>query len=343
MGVSVETILAGDIGGTNARLAVFEAGDRDFEITAAKTYPARDYPDLETILARFLGETGLHPSVACLGVAGVIRRGVVEMVNLPWRVDAAVLSRKLAIPVVRLLNDLEAAAWGVEALEPAGEEILLEGEPDLEGNRCLCSPGTGLGEAGMVYTPEGHLPFRSEGGHVNFAPRDDLEIDLLRHLLERYGHVSYERVLSGPGLGTLYRFLRDTGRGTEPAWLAERLEGGTPGSVITELALSGQSEICSAALDLFVSIYGSAAGNLALKTAATGGVWLGGGIPPRILPRLRGSAFRKAFVSKGRLRHMMEKVPVRVVTDDRLALLGAARSALRFVRGFSGGGVAADP
>lgn len=338
----MDSILSGDIGGTNARLAVFRfgggAGGRDWEILASKTYPARDFQGLEEVLREFLRETGLRPAIASLGVAGVIRGGAVRMTNLPWQPDAGRIARDLALSRVLFLNDLEAAAWGIEALGPSGQTVLHAGEPDAEGNRCLCSAGTGLGEAGMVSTPAGHLPFHSEGGHVNFAPRDAVEIDLLRHLMAQFGHVSYERVVSGPGLLNVYAFLRDTGRGTEPGWLADRIRGGSPGKVVTECALAGESELCTAAVELFARVYGSAAGNLALKTTATGGVWLGGGIAPSILPFLGAAGFREAFVSKGRLTPVMEKIPVSVVTDDRLALLGAARAGLRtFLRDHGGG------
>lgn len=337
-------ILAGDVGGTHARLALFSsAAGGSLALKATRTYPSAGFPGLQEVLAEFLRETGARPRAASLGIAGVIRKGKVEMmVNLPWRPEAAAIARALGMERVHFLNDMEAAAWGVEALGPEGQAELLSGDADSDGNRCLISAGTGLGEAGIVRHPEGYLPFRSEGGHVNFAPRNELESDLLRHLAARFGgHLSYERVCSGPGLVNVYAFLRDTGRGEEPAWLAERIQAGSAGRVITDCALKGESELCSAALDLFVSIYGSAAGNLALKTLATGGVWLGGGIAPRILDRLRGPVFREAFLSKGRLRPMMELIPVKVCIDDRLALLGAAREA--FTRSGASRGATASP
>lgn len=326
-------ILAGDIGGTHARLAIFETEGHDGHIgepSLFKTYASGEFPSLEEVLRRFLDETGARPVSAALGIAGVIRRNRVEMMaNLPWKPDAESLCANLGLPHLVLLNDLEAAAWGVQVLPPSGAATLLAGEPDPDGNRCLLAAGTGLGEAGMVKTPEGHLPFRSEGGHVNFAPRDELEIELLRHLQARYGHVSFERVLSGPGLYNIYKFLRDTGRGAEAPWLHRRLRDASPGRVITDCALTGESELCSQAVDLFARIYGTAAGNLALKTLATGGVWLGGGIAPRLLPRLQGPAFRDAFLSKGRMQGMMELIPVRVITEGRVAVLGAANAAVR--------------
>lgn len=328
----METILSGDIGGTHARLALFQADGGEVSFSAIKTYPSKDFAALEDVLHAFLEETKARPVAAALGVAGVLRGNTVQMVNLPWRPDASVIASKLSIPKVLFLNDLEAAAWGVPALGLESRKTLHAGEPDPDGNLCLVSAGTGLGEAGMIRVRDGFLPFRSEGGHVNFGPRNEVELDLLRYLTERFGSsVSYERIVSGPGLLNVYSFLRDTGRGSEPAWLADRFKAKphTPGRVITDCALSGESELCSDALDLVVSVYGSAAANMALKTLATAGVWLGGGIAPRILDRLRGPIFRESFLSKGRLRSMMEKIPVHVSTDDRLALLGAARAALK--------------
>jgi glucokinase len=326
----VEFILSGDIGGTNARLALFQAEGGVVRFSALKTYQSRDFAALEDVLSAFLADTGAKPVAAALGVAGVLRGNTVQMVNLPWKPDALVIAAKLGIPKVLFLNDLEAAAWGVPALGPESRVTLLNGDPDLDGNLCLISAGTGLGEAGMVRWGGVHLPFRSEGGHVNFGPTNALEIDLLNHLSKRFGTVSYERIVSGPGLHNIYLFLKETGRGEEPAWLAERFQAKphTPGRVITDCGLSGESQLCSDAIDLFVSVYGSAAGNLALKTLATAGVWLGGGIAPRLLPRLQGPVFRDAFFNKGRLRSMMERIPVHVSTDDRLALLGAARAGL---------------
>lgn len=326
----VDFIVSGDIGGTNARLALFQAEGGVVRFSSQKTYPSRDFAALEDVLKAFLEETGAKPVAAALGVAGVLRGNTVQMVNLPWKPDATFIAAKLGIPKVLFLNDLEAAAWGVPALGPESRRTLHVGEPDPDGNLCLISAGTGLGEAGMVRKGDGYIPFRSEGGHVNFGPRNALEIDLLNHLTKRFGSVSYERIVSGPGLHNVYLFLKETGRGEEPAWLTERFQAKphTPGRVITDNALSGESQLCSDTLDLFVSIYGSAAGNLALKTLATAGVWLGGGIAPRILPRLQGPIFQEAFLAKGRLRSMMERIPVHVSTDDGLALLGAARAAL---------------
>lgn len=322
-------ILVGDIGGTNTRLALFEApqGNGALRHTDIDIFPSAQYTGLDEIAAKFLKQTGASVEVACFGIAGPVRDGVSKVSNLPWVVNAREISVKLAIERVILLNDLEANAHGIAVLDASDFVTLNEGEADSSGNCALISAGTGLGEAGLLAEGNGHRPFASEGGHADFAPRNELEIELLRYLLKRWPHVSCERVLSGPGLFNIYQFLRDTGRGSEPAWLAERMQQGNPSAVISETALAGTAEICVQALDMFVAIYGSEAGNLALKLMATGGVFIGGGIAPKIAPRLRDSTFIKAFADKGRFRSLLESVPVRVIMNDKTALLGAAHYA----------------
>jgi glucokinase len=239
-------------------------------------------------------------------------------------VDADQLATLLGFDAVTLVNDLEANALGLGALETKDFAVLNEGVPDADGNTAIISAGTGLGEAGLHFEGTMRRPFASEGGHADFAPRNELEIELLRYLLPQFRHVSYERVLSGPGLLNIYRFLRDTGRAEEPVWLADEMNDGDPSAAITRAALQGKSELCMRALDLFVSIYGAEAGNLALKVKATGGVFLGGGIAPRIIEQLKSPAFMEAFTAKGRMRPLLEAVPVRVILNDMTALLGAA-------------------
>lgn len=238
--------------------------------------------------------------------------------------DADHLATLFGFEAVALVNDFEANAFGLGALEAKDFIALNEGMPDSEGNTAIISAGTGLGEAGLHFEGQTRRPFASEGGHSDFAPRNELEIELLRYLLPQFHHVSYERVLSGPGLLNIYKFLRDTRRGEEPAWLAEDMQEADPSAVITQAALAGKSEICMRALDLFVSIFGAEAGNLALKLRATGGIFLGSGIAPRIIEKLKSPAFMEAFTAKGRMRALLEAVPVRVILNDMTALLGAA-------------------
>jgi len=239
-------------------------------------------------------------------------------------VDADQLATLFGFDAVTLVNDLEANAFGLVALEAKDFAVLNEGAPESEGNTAIISAGTGLGEAGLHFEGKMRRPFASEGGHADFAPRNELEIELLRYLIPQFHHVSYERVLSGPGLLNIYTFLRDTGRGEEAAWLADEMQEADPSAVITRAALEGKSELCMRALDLFVSIYGAEAGNLALKVNATGGVFLGGGIAPRIIDKLKSPAFMEAFTAKGRMRPLLEAVPVRVILNDTTALVGAA-------------------
>jgi glucokinase len=320
-------ILAGDIGGTSSRLACFEVQDGRLSLVTERIYPSRNYKGLDEIAMSFAAAQSGKIHCACFGIAGPVRNGRVVTPNLAWVVDSQVLARELNLPTVRLLNDLEANAHGIAALEPQDLVTLNPGAPDAQGNAAVISVGTGLGEAGLFWDGKAHHPFACEGGHVDFAPRTDLETELLSYLRSKFEHVSWERVLSGPGLYTLYQFLRETGRGEEPAALTQELQTEDPSAVISKAGLEGRHELCVKALDLFVSFYGAEAGNLALKLMATGGVYIGGGVAPRILPKLQGPAFMAAFTAKGRMRPLMEAMPVRVILKDSTALLGAARCA----------------
>jgi glucokinase len=320
-------ILAGDVGGTNTRLAVFDDKGGRLTPTAEATFPSREHPSLESVLRKFNAAHPLPIDRACFGIAGPVRHGRSDATNLPWVVDARLVARELGLQAVGLINDLEANAYGIAALEPNDFAVLNAGAPDAEGNQAIISAGTGLGEAGLTWDGKQHRPFATEGGHSDFAPRNHLEMELLGYLLKQFQRVSYERVVSGPGLLNIYRFLRDTGRGEEPAWLAEKMRDQDPGAVVSQAALDGKSDLCVQALDLFVSLYGAEAGNLALKLLATGGVYLGGGIAPKIISKLQDPIFLNAFTAKGRLKPLLQAMPVRVILNDRTALLGAARCA----------------
>jgi len=320
-------ILAGDIGGTKTNLAVFAAGPRLAVPLAEARFVSHEHPGLVAVVRRFLAAHPVRVTHACVGVAGPVRDGRCEATNLPWVVDAVELARELGIPRASVINDLEANAYGLAALGPADLATLAPGAPGARGNACIIAAGTGLGEAGLYWDGREHRPFASEGGHASFAPTSDLEVELLQALRRRWDHVSWERVVSGPGLVAVYSFLRDSGRGIEEPWVADALGAGDPAAAITEAARDGRSPLCARALDLFVGLYGAEAGNLALKTMATGGVYLGGGIAPRIAERLCAGGFMHAFLAKGRMRPLLEAMPVRVVLNDRAALLGAARCA----------------
>jgi glucokinase len=320
-------ILAGDVGGTSTRLGFFEAVGGRLRPVAEQTYRSREHTGLDEIVGAFVAARDLKPAHACFGIAGPVRQGVARTPNLPWVVDAARLASGLGLGEVVLLNDLEANAYGVWELAPADFAVLNAGAPGAAGNAAIISAGTGLGEAGFYWDGRQHRPFACEGGHADFAPRNDVEAELLLHLWKKLGHVSYERVLSGPGLYLLYEFLRDSGRGPEGPRVRERMRHEDPSAVVSQEALAGSCGLCVQALDLFVSLYGAEAGNLALKILTTGGVYVGGGIAPKILPKLQGGAFLEAFVSKGRMRPLLEAIPVRVILNDKTALLGAARCA----------------
>jgi glucokinase len=320
-------ILAGDIGGTNARLAFFDISDGRFSLVSASVFPSREFGGLDRIVAKFVDATRLHPDAACFGVAGPVRDGRVEASNLPWIIESKRLADELHLKKAVLINDLEANAWGIATLDPKDVVTLNQVKGNPVGNQAVISAGTGLGEAGMYWDGTKHHIFASEGGHADFAPRDELEIDLFRYLSGRFGHVSYERVISGPGLVNVFHFLRDTGRGTEPQWLTEEMLHSDPAAAISNAALSGKCPMCEHALDLFASVFGAEAGNLALKVMATGGVYLGGGIAPKMLAKLSGPLFMRAFLGKGRMQPLLESMPVKVITNDKTALMGAARCA----------------
>ena len=321
-------ILAGDIGGTHARLGLFQAQNGRLELLAQSVFPSREYRGLHEIVARFLERQAIQPETACFGIAGPVLDGRAETSNLPWTVEATRLAAELHLPCALLINDLEANAWGIQDLSEADFVWLNRVTTPAVGNQAVISAGTGLGEAGLYWDGKKYQAFACEGGHSDFAPRNELEIDLLRYLLARFEHVSYERIVSGPGLVNVYQFLRDTGRAEEPKWLAEQISGGDPAAAISSAALNGKSDLAEQALDLWVSIYGAEAGNLALKLKATGGVFLGGGISPKIVAKLRGPLFMQSFVGKGRLEGLLKAMPVRLIANDSAALIGAARCAV---------------
>ena len=320
-------ILAGDIGGTSARLAFFEVVAGRLRVAAEKTYPSAQYPGLAPIALDFVEAAKLPVARACFGIAGPIRDGRVKTPNLPWVVDSGELGQVLGLERAHLINDLEANAYGIDALGPEDFRTIQEGASGASGNGAVVSAGTGLGEAGLYWDGTQHQPFACEGGHTDFGPRNELEGDLLVHLRNKFGRVSYERIVSGPGLLNIYEFLRDSGRGAETPAVAAQMREDDPSSVISRFALGGECPLCLQALDLFVSIYGAEAGNAALKFMATGGVFIGGGIVPKIIEKLAGPLFVDAFNAKGRMRPLLESIPVRVILNPMTALLGAARYA----------------
>lgn len=313
-------ILAGDIGGTHTRLALFEKGK---QIGEEKKYESPRYPSLEKIGEEFLRETGAKVKKACFGVAGPVRDGVCKATNLPWVIQAKALGLHLSISSVFLLNDLEANAWGIKALKKEDLYVLQEGR-EQKGNQAIISAGTGLGEAGMFWDGEEHRPFACEGGHTDFAPRDEEEVALFLYLKKRFGHVSYERVVSGPGLCSVYQFLVETGREKEMPAVRKAMEKGEAARVVSEWGKEGKDLACEKAVDWWVSLYGAEAGNVALKFLSLGGLFVGGGIAPQLIEKLKKGPFLSSFRQKGRFQDLLSTIAIRVVMNDNAALLGAA-------------------
>jgi glucokinase len=344
-------ILAGDIGGTKTILALYEWVNERVEPVRLETFHSADYKSLEEILDEFLTpptpptpldelETDtadkveepeavsppepLKLAAACFGIPGPVIDNHSQTTNLAWVVDGSTIAKKFGIPRVQLLNDLEATAYGILLLRADEVEVLNPGTPPKKRQAlALIAAGTGLGEAILFWDGKSYRPMPSEGGHTDFAPTNDYEIELLRYLRSQYLHVSYERLLSGPGLHAIYEYVRDTKK-NEPTWLAEKIKAGDPAGEIAEAGLTGQAEIAKQTLDLFASIYGAEAGNLALKALSLDGVYVAGGMAPKLIKKLQDGTFMKSFMNKGRYKRLLSHMPVKVVMNQQAALLGAA-------------------
>jgi glucokinase len=317
-------VLAGDIGGTKTSLGIFKRGKRRPAFKYSRTYPSMEFKGLEDIIELFLETYSLSVTKACFGVAGPVQNGKCKTTNLPWQVHENRIERRFGFKRVRLLNDLSAMALSIPCLMK-NELFTINAVKVPKGqNIGLIAPGTGLGESLLFYRKGEYFPIPSEGGHTDFSPRNEIEMKLLRYLRRQYGHVSMERVLSGPGIFSIYKFLRSTGSYKEPKWLTNKIRGMDPARLITETALNKGQKLCMKTLDFFVSILGAAAGNLALTGMTTGGVYLGGGIPQKILPKFKERTFMDSFTDKGRFKSLMKRIPVHVVLNDRAPLLGAA-------------------
>lgn len=322
-------ILAGEIGGTRTRLAAFQTEGNRLECVVEKIYNSQEHDGLMGILSQFIKEEGIPVHSACFGVAGPVRSGRSRISNLPWTIDSRELAKQLKLNSVGLLNDLEAYAHGIDALESKDFFTLSEGSEDAEGNRAVISAKTGLGVAGMFWDGFRHHPFACEGGHADFAPKDDLQMQLLVHLQKKFGRISCERILSGPGIKNIYEFLRDAGKAEEPQWLKDEMAAAKDQpAFISQLALEGKAEICSRTLAIFVSVFGAEAGNCALYYMSTGGIFIGGVIAAKTITRMKDSGFMAAFLDKGRLESILKDIPVRIVLNDDCGLIGAARYTL---------------
>ncbi len=323
-------ILAGNIGATRTRLAAFQTEGNKLELVVQKTYKSQQHGGLQEIISAFVKTEGIPVHSACFGVAGPVRGGKSKISNLPWTIDSQELAAQLRLVSVGLINDLEAYAYGIDALESKDLVTLSEGlGEDAEGNRVVIAARTGLGVAGLYWDGFRHHPFPCEGGHADFAPKNDLEAELAQYLRKKHDHVSCERILSGPGLKNIYDFLRDAGKVEEPSWLQKQMgEAPDPPALISQLALEKKAAICDQALNIFVGVYGSETGNCALNFMATGGVFIGGNIAAKIVPRMQDPVFMNSFLNKGRMRTLLADMPVKIVLNDDAGIIGAAQYTL---------------
>ncbi|MEO8737726.1 MAG: glucokinase [Edaphobacter sp.] len=325
-------ILAGDVGGTKVHLALYNFEGGKLRCIREQKFPAHEFSTLDAVVNQFLtprddGDQSEKQQIAaaCFGIPGPVRGGRITLTNLPWKLDVHDLQKSLDIEHIFLINDLEANAYGIPELAPDMICTLHPANSASVGHRGLISAGTGLGEALLIWDGKHHRPIPSEGGHCDFAPRTDREVALLQYLRRTVkGHISFERVVSGLGIKNIYAYLREVEEFDEPEWLRERLAAEDPNAVIGECAAEGSSSICFETMEIFSAAYGAEAGNVALKVLAMGGIYLGGGIVPKILKTLQNGAFTQAFLDKGRLSPLLQCIPVRVILDDTCALLGAA-------------------
>src|SRR5271166_5103592 len=322
-------ILAGEIGATRTRLAAFEKEGSRLKIVVEKTYPSQQHSSLSEIISAFIKAEGVGVYQACFGVAGPVRRGRSKISNLPWVIDSRDLAKQLKLDSVGMINDLEAYAYGIDGLDSKDFVTLNEGSEDAEGNRAIISARTGLGVAGLYWDGFRHHPFACEGGHSDFAPRNALEMELLSYLQKRYSRISCERLLSGPGIKNIYDFLRDTKKADEPAWLRDQIAAGPdPPALISQLAPEGKAAICDQTMTIFVSIYGAETGNVALNFLSTGGIYIGGSVAAKNVPKMKDPVFMQSFLDKGRMVGLLKEIPVMIVLNDDAGIIGAARYTL---------------
>jgi glucokinase len=322
-------ILAGEIGATRTRLAAFETEGSRLTIVVEKTYPSQEHSGLSELLSAFVKTEGIAVHSACFGVAGPVRRGRSKVSNLGWEIDSRDLAQQLKLDSVGMINDSEAYAYGIDGLDSKDLVALNEGSEDAEGNRAVISARTGLGVAGLYWDGFRHHPFACEGGHSDFAPRNAQEMEMLAYLQKKYGRISYERLLSGPGIKNIYDFLRDAKKADEPQWLKDQIASAPdPPAVISQMAAEGKAAICDQTLSIFVSIYGAETGNCALNFLATGGIFIGGSVAAKNVSKMKDPIFMQSFLDKGRMGELLKEMPVTIVLNDDCGLIGAARYTL---------------
>ncbi len=322
-------ILVGDIGGTRTRLAAFQTEGNRLDCAVEKTYESQEHAGLQEILVQFIRTEQIPVHSACFGVAGPVRNCKSKISNLPWTIDSRELAAQLKLDSVGLLNDLEAYAYGIDALESKDFVTLSEGLEDAEGNRAVISARTGLGVAGLYWDGFRHHPFACEGGHADFAPKDSLQVELLSYLQKKYGRISCERILSGPGIRNIYDFLRDTKRAEESSSLHDEMSAAHDApALISKLAIEGKSALCEQTMALFVSVFGAETGNCALRYMTTGGIFIAGIIAAKNVEKMKQPSFLQAFLDKGRMSSLLKDMPVKIVLNDDCGLIGAARYTL---------------
>ncbi|HEX3821392.1 MAG TPA: glucokinase [Candidatus Sulfotelmatobacter sp.] len=322
-------ILVGDIGGTRTRLAAFQTEGSRLECVVQKSYPSHEHDGLPEILPHFVRGQGIPVHSACFAVAGPVRDGRSKISNLTWTIDSRELATQLRLDKVGLLNDMEAYAYGIDALESKDFIAVSEGSEDAEGNRAVISARTGLGMAGLYWDGFRHHPFACEGGHADFAPRNDVEMQLLSYLQKKHGRISYERILSGPGIRNIYEFLRDTKVAEEPVGLKDEIAASHDVSAtIANAAAAGRAAICEKTMEIFVSVFGAETGNCALRYMTTGGIFIGGIIAVKNVESMKAPAFIQAFLDKGRMGSLLKDMPVKIILNDDCGLIGAARYTL---------------
>ena len=315
------TVLAGDVGGTKTNIALYKIDKGVFTLQRQQRYVSKDHRSLEDIIHDFSGDA--LPDRICAAVAGPVIKGKSKLTNLSWTLDCEAMSASLQRPV-SFINDLEATAYGLAGLKEEERALIAPGDAGAEGNIAILAPGTGLGEAGLYWDGQAYHPFATEGGHSDFAPRTDMDLELFKYLRGQFGHVSWERVVSGMGIKTLYQFCTHARKEKAPDWLVQRMEKEDPAAVISEAAMKREDPVCAEVMDLFVRFLATEASSLVLKMMATGGLYLAGGIPPKILPLIQNENWEKNFDNNGRMHDLSEKVPVYVVLNDKMALMGAA-------------------
>lgn len=319
--VNGPTILAGDVGATKTTLGILQYGKTGLDVLSEITYPSKDFASLSALIHHFLSGKAT-PARMSFGVAGPVQGGKVKLTNIAWEIDSRTIAGEFSVAAVCLINDLEAAGYGLAALQEKDLHVLQEGKKYSGGNMAIISPGTGLGEAGLYWDGAFYHPFATEGGHCNFAPHSETDVGLYRFLQKKYGSVSWERVLSGPGIHIIYEFLLKEKEREEPAWLKDQLLAHDPAVVISRNAEG--CAVCRETMELFLQYLARESANLALKFKATSGVLIGGGIVPRIIKLVNKDSFHRAFCNQGRMKSLLETVPVNVILNPKTPLLGAA-------------------